>query len=249
MVMKKKREKLLLEQFKALYADFPEGEIKEYEEPDFLVKKDDNNIVGIELVDYVRGQKKVGSIHRRDESLHQRIANKARSQFEESNDTPLMVHFTWNDYHHPSKAEIGLLAESAAKIVIHHIPRRLFDVIRIRVGELPSTPLRKFVHFIDVTRVRDESQILWSSIERGWIGVKEDEVQSIINSKNSKVNVYNQNCNNIWLLIIADGAYVSSTVEIQSQTREYTYQSDFDKIFFWDYQSQEIVRLALEKCG
>ena len=238
---KKERERALLNEFTSTYFDFPDGKIEEFEEPDFLVSTS-ARVVGIELVDYVREQGKDGSVLRRDEELHQRIADEARAKFEARNPIPLMVHFIWYGHRHLSKADVKPLTDSIVKVVEQNVPQGLFHSVRIGKDRL-STSLHRLVSSVHVTRVRNKTQTLWSYVGSGWTEVTTGEVQSLIDLKNDKVEAYRQNCDYIWLLIVADGRYISSSVELQSDVKDHPFHSEFDCLIFWDYLNQRITLL------
>ncbi|MFW6135400.1 MAG: hypothetical protein ACOC7N_01105 [Chloroflexota bacterium] len=53
---KKRRERRLLAAFGSVYSPFPSGRLGGFERPDFVLCTDAGTVIGIELVDYVRGQ-------------------------------------------------------------------------------------------------------------------------------------------------------------------------------------------------
>src|ERR1700720_1027033 len=95
---KKDREEYFLNKVRSVYPDFPGGEIRvligDDERPGFLVINDER-IIGLEVVDYIRGQGGAGSPLRHEEMLRARIVSKAREQFEMTHQIPLQIHFHW----------------------------------------------------------------------------------------------------------------------------------------------------------
>lgn len=246
MTTKKERERSLLNEFKSIYSDFPNGQIIESEEPDFLVPTE-MGITGIELVDYVRGQGKNGSVLRRDEKLRERIANEAKVEFEASHQVPLMVLFSWYGHRRLSKADVKPLAGSAAELVERCIPQETFGDLHVGREQLVGTPLEEFVPFIRITRVRTTDQSLWSSTESGWIDVFVGELQELISLKDAKIDVYLQNCASPWLMIIADRGYVSSSVALSDTVKQYPFQTRFDRVILWDRLNQSVITLVNRK--
>lgn len=239
---KKARERLFLDQFASVYPDFPSGIIANAERPDFLVS-DSSRVTGIEIIDYVRGQDSKGSVYRRNEMLWQEIANKARREFEFLFPDPLMVHFLWRSGQQPRKSEMSDLAVSAATLIGRSAPKKLFESIRIAHKELAGTPLQTLVSSIHVTRVRNTRQVSWSFIGVGFVSVSINEVRSLIASKNAKVAAYLQQCDEVWLLIVADGARISSTLELSEEVRQTQFSSRFEKVLLYDYQSKQVISL------
>src|SRR6266498_450350 len=76
---KKQREKELLDEFGALYVDFPIGTIVEAEEPDFLVQTS-SQVLGIELLEFHKkeGGERSSQIRQR-ENFHERLAQRAQA--------------------------------------------------------------------------------------------------------------------------------------------------------------------------
>lgn len=238
----KEREKAILNEFKTIYSDFPLGRIKEFEEPDFLIISR-SETVGIELVDYVRGQSNSGSVFRRDEKLHEIIANKAQSEYEAKNRTPLTVLLYWYGHRHLRKARVRELAESVAEVVAEWVPEGVFEMVRVGQEQLAAIPLSKFVHSISVIRVRNSAQILWSSSESGWPGVGINELQEIISSKETKIEAYLQNCDSVWLVIVADGRHISSVADLEGTIEHHPFRSRFYKVLFFNNLTQNVIAL------
>jgi hypothetical protein len=129
---KKALERSFLAEVIAIYPDFPSGAIISTERPDFLVS-DESHITGIEIVRYVRGQSKGygGSVDRRNETLRQQIAEKARREFGSKHSNRLGVRFLWHSDRRLRKADVPNIGAGAVKIVGKHIPRTLLGSTRI----------------------------------------------------------------------------------------------------------------------
>jgi hypothetical protein len=164
---KKARERQFLEEFSINYPEFPAGKIVDSESPDFLIEQG-TKIVGIEIVDFIRGQNKGESAERRNEILWKKIANEARSKFEAKFSAPLLVHFFWNNRYILRQSETSQLADSALGIIEKHIPENLFESVHVGSDEFDDILLEKVCHSITVWRVRNEKQSLWSFISSGW---------------------------------------------------------------------------------
>lgn len=162
--------------------------------------------------------------------------------FESSHSDPLMVRFLWHSAQHLSKSDVPDIGASAAKIVGQNIPQSLFDSTRIAGNELVDTALQEFVSSISVTRVRN--QALWSSVDAGFVSVPASELQELLASKNAKVQDYLQRCDEVWLLIVADGRYISSTADLPEDIQQVHFRSAFRKVLFYDRPNQRIATLT-----
>jgi hypothetical protein len=93
-------------------------------------------------------------------------------------------------------------------------------------------------------RVRNERQVLWSSIDAGFISVPATELQQLIEVKNEKVANYLQRCDEVWLLIVADGGYISSTADLPEDTEQVQIRSAYRKVLFYDRPNQRVATLT-----
>jgi hypothetical protein len=242
---KKKRERLFINEVTTIYPDFPSGTISDSEEPDFLISSE-SQVIGVEIVDYIRGQNQGESAYRRNEKLWQQIADMARQEFETHHSDPLMIHFFWHPHRHPRKADVKRLAVSAASIIGQCVPQTLFENIRIDFDDIESTPLQEFVVSIYITRVRNNKQVLWSYTNAGLISISVNEIQDLISSKNAKVTNYLQKCDKVWLIIVADGRYISSNVDLSEEVRHNCFHSQFKKVLFYDRLNKRVIPLAIQ---
>jgi len=241
---KKERERAFLEGVKKFDPEFPSGQITDSESPDFIVKLDSKSL-GIEIIEYVRGQNSGESALRRREVVSQKIIDIAKDKFYRSNEIPLWVIFSWYPRRYPQQVESKELADVAVWAINNNVPQDLFESVVITNDYLENTPLEKFVHNIRVTRVRNQGQALWSSVESGFTSAVSNEIQEIISSKNVKAKQYRENGDLLWLIIVSDGRHISSTASLEESALNYIYQSEFDRVIFYDHQEQKIKDLAI----
>jgi hypothetical protein len=243
---KKVRERKFIDEIAQIYSAFPVGEIVDSESPDFLIKQN-SKVIGIELVDYIRGQIEGESAERRNEVLWQKVANKAKEIFEVKHNIPLLIHFHWNKSHFLRQAEISQLANDVVRLVENRIPAQLFGNIRIGLDELDGTLLKDVCHSMTITRVRNEEQSLWSFISSGWIAVQANEIQHLIDAKNDKAQEYLRRCDEIWLIIVADGHYITSNIDLPELTANNLYASFFEQVLVYDRISKIVFPLRLQR--
>ena len=244
MERKKALERRFLEEVATIYPDLPSGSVIETERPDFLISSD-SRVTGIEVVNYVRGQGSGGSDHRRNEVLWRQIADEARRIFESNNSDPLMVHFSWHSNRYPRKADVPEIAANVAETVERYVPNAVFERTQISGDNFLHTLANMYLDSIHITRVRNTGQAIWASIGAGFVSVSAPELQSILTSKNSKVREYLQRCDEVWLLIVADGQYISSTGELLPEgTPSSQFQSAFQRVLFYDRWNKQITSLT-----
>jgi hypothetical protein len=239
---KKSRERLLLSEVAELDVDFPSGTIIGDESPDFLIKLN-NQVLGIEIVDYIRGQTSGESNNRRNEMVWKNIADKARVEFESKYSIPLVVQFFWYPHRHPRQTDVKQLAGYVSSLVANHIPSEYFAIVQISNNELGNTLLERFLRSMTICKVKKQS--LWSFVGGGFIEVQVDEIQWLLSSKNDKVNGYLKKCDSVWLLIVANGRYISSNVDLPKNVLGHNYQSQFERVVFYDRFSRKVFPLTV----
>ena len=242
---KKTRERHFLDEFATIYPAFPAGKIVCHESPDFLIKQD-TKIIGIEIVDYIRGQRKGESEERRNEVLRQEIVDKAKEKFEAKHKIPLITKFSWDKRYLLHQAEISDFADNVVSIIEKHIPILLCENVTIISDEFEDTLLEKVCHSITVWRVSNERQSVWNFMSSDRITVQPDEFQYLLDKKNSKVQDYLRVCDTVWLIIIADRPYISSHIDISSAAANNVYKSSFEQVFIYDRFSANVFPLRLQ---
>jgi hypothetical protein len=241
---KKKREKYFLNKVKSSYDGFPTGEIISCEGPDFLVSSA-TTIMGIELVDYMRGQGNEGSKRRHSESLSKMIVNLARAQFEKKYQIPLVVRLQWFMHKRPRKADARKLAVDIADLIVRNMPEQAYKSLSIERRRFKESLVGEFVACISVTRFEPGMTGNWANIEVDFIGVEADELQKLISSKDVKIQSYLQKCPSVWLVIIADGAHISSNVELHQVVHQHRFKGRFARVLFYDAVNNSIATLAI----
>lgn len=234
MARKKDRERNQLKALKSIYPGFPCGTIVDHEAPDFLIRTD-SETVGIELVDYVRGQGDPGgSVARRDEVVRLRIAEMAKAEFEATHGVTLEVHFFWYPHRHPSKSIAKLLASEIAGLVSRFIPQETHVRATVKRDQLGGTPLEEYLHSVFIVRLKNSGSGVWSEVASAWVEVAIDELQQLIGSKDIKIDQYSKVCDSVWLVIVTDELHLSSFAELVAHVKRHRFQTDFGRVIWFD---------------
>ena len=78
----------------------------------------------------------------------------------------------------------------------------------------------------------------------GWVKQTiDEEVISSIAKKNVKASSYTEKCDEVWLLIVADGHGPSSLFDAQPKVLNIDYKSNFGKIYYLDYFSKKVTEV------
>ena len=244
MIDKKNRERLFLDEAMSLSQYFPEGEIINSEQPDFIIINT-NVFIGVEMVDYIRGQNQDDSAYRRNEILWQKVADATKLKYEYQHSDPLMILFHWYPHRYLRDSEIEELANEAAKAVIRNTSLSDYDSIQISSSDLGDGKLSLYVHTISVRRVNYINQVICSYAYAGLVSVIAGEIQVLINKKDKKVADYLKKCQEIWLLIVADGVRISSSIDISPNTLNTQFKSQFNRVLFYDRERKRVFDLQV----
>lgn len=86
--MNKERERRAVDDLQLLYADFPCGIAEEHEVPDFIMRAG-SSCVGIEVTEYLRPERPMGSHPKEQEALTHQITDRATTLCAERGAPPL----------------------------------------------------------------------------------------------------------------------------------------------------------------
>lgn len=252
---KKEREEHFLNRVKSVYPGFPDGEIHaltgKQEPPDFLVKSKDR-VVGIELVDYIRGQGAEGSPLRHEETRRENVIKKAQEEFETEAQLPMEVLFLWHGRFYLSKMKrpaLDRLAHDIALLVEGKIPQESHYATYIDRRALRGSSADGVIVKISITRLRAGACGHWASTETGYTDLYPPEVQQLISSKERNFDRYKGKCDSVWLVIIASAEHVSSIPDIRQEVKEHVFRSQFDRVLLyrdWDRSIMTLVAKGVE---
>jgi hypothetical protein len=93
-----------------------------------------------------------------------------------------------------------------------------------------------------VRRLKDQAKGVWAAIEAGFIGGGISDIQAIVELKEPKIASYLSRCDEVWLLIVADGAHISSTLDLDIEL-DSTLRTQFTRVLFYDHVSKTVSRL------
>jgi hypothetical protein len=241
---KKERERYYLERVKALYSDFPSGQIIETERPDFLIASD-AGVVGIDLADYIREQGEKGSPLRHKEKVCDEIADMAQLTFESKNDVPLQVHFHWYWHRKPNTAERKEIANQVAELIDKHLPKEIYGRNYIDPDEEGAAFLGDFLTRVSIMRLKPDAKRSWSNVEFGFVEVEAEDLQQLISSKEKNITAYRANCVAIWLVLVADATHISSSIEFNRSISQHIFATRFDRVLVYNHLNQSVVSLSI----
>jgi hypothetical protein len=197
--VKKARERAYLERFRENFADFPEGEVVSFEQPDFLIKMQSRRI-GIELREYhvQEPDEGWGSPMRAREGKEDKVLRTASKRYQSKGLPTVAVHVHWNSHQVFSSRRVQELAADLADLVQEHLPEPGHEAA-IRHRHHPAwLSLPQEVTSLSIDRRINFSKNSWTSVRGAFVPtLTPPELQQIMWTKEAKVPSYRQQCREV----------------------------------------------------
>jgi hypothetical protein len=232
-ISKKEIERWHLSRFEESYPDFPSGEVHPGERPDFRIVSGERTI-GVELTQVFHANEEGKRPLQEIERLRAAVTERAEALFAEAGGPPLDVLVFFSPHAKLGKPNQSQIAERLAALVSRNIPppgtsyEEEFDWVNRDwfPEELSYVRVARFDH-------RDWS--LWQPASAGYVpDVTPELIQAAIERKAPDVEAHRASCDEAWLLIIADGFGISSTMTVTEACARHRYRSPFDKTFYFE---------------
>lgn len=221
----------------------PDGVIEESDPPDFLIHSD-KSILGIEHTEYFEKDKSGFAFSKKDERLQDRVSNSLGPYCNHIGIPPTILNISWKPKKPLTSSRVKPLIYNIAKLININMPEEgkivFLSLRNIKGNEFPSELIGLSIYRstkIDSTSV-STTRGAWENI------IKTDELKNIIDEKEKKLPLYRDKCDEVWLLIVAEGLAPSSITELESEIYNYSFNSQFDRIFFFDlYNYNKVIEL------
>ncbi len=240
-----------LEFFESLLPEFPEGEVKPRDNPDFQVVATEG-VIGIEH-SLVHKKQQDNSENKSKEILPQayesaqnKVVSMARKIAEEKNLPSTWVEIFFEEETKPNNEGCKKLAQDIAKVIEENI--RSKKCIQLdKSFDINEEYLPEGVWFIKFHFRGDGEVNFWcAGHNAGWVMASAIEsIQKGIDRKAEKYSKYIENlenCSECWLLLVA-GSNVSSFINPDQRSLDHVYCSPFDKTFFMDFLGSKFHKL------
>lgn len=235
----KERERKAVERLRELYADFPPAEPKESEEPlDFTVARD-GSCVGIEVTDFVVGDRAAGSQLDAFQSLTAQISDAATEAYRNTGAPPVIATIDFSRKLRCRKAEIATFGSTLASEIVKVAPTAHAgtDIYPYDSG-LPAG-----VDHVLVYRSPSPDKLHIGAMHMQWApDLLPLHIDDVIESKESKLPAYRAKCPEVWLLIVIEPSRVSGIVELSSDLTSTTYDTAFDRVLLL-YNDARVIEL------
>src|SRR5215207_9170969 len=240
-------ERAYLQRFRVNFADFPEGEIVLSEHPDFLVKTQ-SRWIGIELTEYhvQEPDEGWGSPMRALEGTEDKVLPTASEPYQPTASPPPPLTVLWHPHQALDRRRIPELAADLANLVQEHLPETGHSVTIRRHRHAAWRSLPQEVASLTVVRRKSISKNSWTSVRGAFVPtLTPPELQQIMWNKEAKVLSYQQQCREVWLLIVARGFEPSTHVDLGSEVEVHEFETNFDRVFFLHHADEYVAELRL----
>ncbi len=207
--------------------------------PDILFS-DGGKRIGVELTTSVADEQA-----RAIEEDAEKLMMRAKRHFEASGGPPLLVGIFWKDDARPERAERKRFETDLSELVNQHQPIVGCET-ELRWSEIPES-LQPFVYRIDIQRWPNLKHGLWQAPKATAVPRRrQDEIAKRLAAKDAKVTRYREHCDELWLLLYAEGNKHSSWWQLSNETAQATYSSGFDRVFVLADWPRRVVELRLK---
>lgn len=203
-----------------------------------------NGIIGIEHQRLFYPPSNNNIIRQEQEGLRRKVIMQSEKEFGKLSDVSLGVNVYFHTFYALSVDPQGLkltsnrvepLAKSIANLVKSKTPDLGYEVeLRPTLGDdtFPSG-----INSILVWHPQDGRHAIWQAPEGGAVArFTPDYIRQQISKKEEKIDRYREECDKIWLLLVADGQQFSTWFDIESSGEAFqtTYSTNFDRVFILD---------------
>jgi hypothetical protein len=218
----KNKESWYFEQFRSAWPQFPAGNVRSSESPDFLVVGAEGTL-WVELTEFIRPAQN-GSPHPREAaSIRQQIVDKALALHRQAGGPPLLIDVEFDDQVNLSKRDVDTLASAVARSVASHAFQQdaAPSWYQRVVGPMPRG-------VSEIAGGRFESVEDWDTSGGGWVvDCTSSHVQEIITKKARRVAAYRRNCDQVALVIVFS-AFNDPASSVPENVLAHKYESPFD---------------------
>lgn len=240
MRLDKKREELgYLNSLRHFCEDFPQGEVITRERPDFLIRNA-TTCIGVEITKIFLNRGEHALSPQSIEAAQDRITDLAKRFAQEMAMPPVTVTLFFNHTRPLYRQQEASIARAVAKAVNDKLPQ-LGEHADLNCEYGSVQPVE--VDEILVYRDADHHRWRWmeySRIERS----ASSYIKEAIREKSKYIEIYRQECQTCWLLIVAESFRASGNLKPDEYSLSYVYESSFDRTYFFDNGLGELTRLS-----
>lgn len=245
----KERELWFVKRAHELWPAFPEGKITQPDPPApdaVVIGADFRN--GFEVTELLWDRKEVGgSKIRAVESIRQQIVLAANRIWDEQRLPPISASVLWLHDHAVSKVEVATHASDLVRVVASHIPASS-DYLHLAYPHPAWKELPKTVVSILLRRLNKSAISSWTVSGGGAVpdlAGAAAAIQQAVSAKERKIEGYRRYCDQLWLLVVAEGTHQGSYIAIDPEDEPPTVFSSFDRVLLLSVIHGSVLELPI----
>ena len=246
MTDKKKTERQFLELVRRNVDDFPRGEpdLEHKEKPDFLFCSR-NPALGIEVTRIYQDAPDGAPSLQSQEREWDLIVQAAQRLAEDDSLPPLLVDVYFSKQQPLGKRDRSPTASALFWLIKKHGPSTEGHTTLENLGQL-SPEFPNAVEALSIWNFRPLTSHLWQVGDAGIVSEEfAPKLQSAINGKHAKLPAYRKKCQECWLIVVADWRGPSGFFEISDKVSHHVFDSQFERVYFLEAFSGDVLRLQI----
>lgn len=216
--------------------------------PDLVVHSYMGHRIGIEHTQLFQTDAAHGTRFPKEvESLESRCVEEARTLFEEQGGPPLYVYVYFNE--RPiRKTDLRVIAERLATVVARIAPTAPGAQREVEAWSYNRTARETIPDQVEelwiIKPSRGDSVSLWGVPRGGAVPeLTRERIQEVIDGKGAKLAAYRRACDEVWLVLVADGCSPATDLRLPPNfTEAFTFA--FERVFYFHSFSLQVVELA-----
>lgn len=183
---------------------------------------------------------------RKRESREERVLRKAQELYQNEGNVPVHVwvnfapYFAWNR---------DQSARGTALLVAFIKERTPAEGGTVSfTSEMLPESIQEAFDSISMARISGETNHSWVISRAGWFPqFAGGDIEAEISDKEANLNDYRNGCDEVWMLIAAEGGRPSSWWEPSISARGTVYRTKFDRVFLMVDEPRQVVELSISK--
>lgn len=241
--VKKARERRHLERLRQSLPSFPDGAVRDAEAPDFIVECNDGTI-GVEHTElFLDDSPGVGSALRAKEGEWAKAVLNACRLYEERTLPAVDVAVFWLDHYPLTSKRRKEISREIADCVERALPMAE-PTVTLEQTDLSDSPLPEEIDAIRVAKFPELTVNRWNYPRSGYVAsLSVDQIRNAIAEKERRLEAYQSSCSQVWLVLVIEGLYASSLIEIAESVRTTSFITGFDRLLLMRYFEGEVIEL------
>lgn len=207
--------------------DLAADKVENSEAPDFFLHYAAGRKVGLEVTELYQSASNDGYLPQEQESLRHRVVCEAQKMFEaqDPETAPLHVSVHFSSAHPLAKKGTKELAKAVADSVRRNaLPSEGSCIL---TDDIPEE-----VYALNIYRTEGTPRTAWTVPGGQYVPILESaDLIEVIQKKSKLLAAYRQRCDEVWLLIVADGFRLGTMFQIEAQRLAPVPRGEFNRVF------------------